>query len=338
MRLEPPRWWYGSRPIDRLTALLLTPASWLYGLAAEARFAFAKSYRSSLPVVCIGNFTVGGAGKTPLAIEVCRILRALGRSPAFLTRGFGGRIEGPHRVDPETDLAGDTGDEALLLARAAPAFVARKRPEGARAIEASGADVIVMDDGFQNPSLAKDLSLIAVDGGAGLGNRAVVPAGPLRAPLAAQLRRADAVIWIGGAPGAIAPRIDASLPLLRAEIAPSGDAEWLRSKRVIAYSGIGRPSKFFATLENLGARVVETRAFPDHHGFTETEARQLLSGASNAKATLVTTEKDWVRIEPSGGVLAELKRASRVVPIKIALGGEDESRLITLLRDMLNRH
>jgi tetraacyldisaccharide 4'-kinase len=337
MRLEPPGWWYGSRPSDRLKAALLAPAAWAYGAAAEARFALAKPYRSHRPVICIGNFTAGGAGKTPLALEIARLIKALGHEPAFLTRGYGGRIEGPYWVKPDADGAGDVGDEALLLARAAPTIVARNRPLGAQAIEAAGAGVIIMDDGFQNPSLEKDLALIVVDATAGIGNGRVLPAGPLRAPLASQMRRASAVVCIGDGAPALSG-LPAAMPILRARIVPRDDASWLRSTAVLAYSGIGRPGKFFATLEELGARIVESVPFPDHHTFTEDEARDLIARAAWREATLVTTEKDWVRIGAATPDLAKLKAESRTLPIKLAIAPEGEAALNLLLTVALARH
>ncbi len=337
MRLEPPSWWYGSHPTDRLKAALLSPAAWAYGAAANARFALAAPYRSALPVICIGNFTVGGGGKTPLAIAIAQMARDLGGSPAFLTRGFGGQIEGPHQVDAASDNAADVGDEALLLARAAPTFVARNRPDGARAIEATAADLIIMDDGFQNPSLFKTLALVAVDAAAGLGNGRVLPAGPLRAPLAAQLRRADAIIAIGG--GGHPPLLDLAgkAAVLRAEIAPSGDVGWLKSTPVLAFCGIARPAKFFSTLASLGAPVIEAIPFPDHHVFTEAEAADLLARASQGGAALVTTEKDWVRIGTGAPALSELRAKSRPLPIAVEIAASSQPILMELLQNTLNK-
>jgi tetraacyldisaccharide 4'-kinase len=268
MRLEPPSWWHGKTPADRLKAALFAPAGFVYGAAAKARFTFAHSYRSRLPVICIGNFTVGGAGKTPLALAVARLLKDVGRTPAFLTRGYGGALAGPHPVDPQRDGPAEVGDEALLLARTAPTVLARARPAGAKAIEALGVDVIIMDDGFQNPSLRKDLALIAVDAGSDFGNGRVFPAGPLRAPLKSQLRRAQAAVLIGEGGSAVARQLG-SLPVIKARLRPAGKIDWLKAELLFAFSGIGRPEKFFATLREHGAQLVESRAFPDHHAFSE---------------------------------------------------------------------
>jgi tetraacyldisaccharide 4'-kinase len=333
MRLEPPSWWHGSSPADRLKAALLWPAGWLYGAAARGRFALAKPYRSRLPVICVGNFTVGGAGKTPLALALAEITRDLGHRPAFLTRGYGGSLAGPHHVESERDSAGEVGDEALLLARAAPTVLARVRPDGAKAIEALDASLIIMDDGFQNPSLEKDVAIIAIDAGVGFGNGLVFPAGPLRAPLDHQRRRAALAVLIGEDGSSV----EAGLPVIKARLRPSEGAEWLRGARVAAFSGIGRPGKFFATLRECGAHLVAAEAFPDHHAFTDAEALALVTKADDLGAILVTTEKDWVRISITSGPLADLKARARTLPVKLVFAGESEAWLRDFIRARLKR-
>jgi tetraacyldisaccharide 4'-kinase len=335
MRLEPPSWWHGRTPADRLKAALFAPAGFVYGTAAKARFTFTQSYRSRLPVICIGNFTVGGAGKTPLALAVARLVRGMGHEPAFLTRGYGGALAGPHKVDPQSDEPAEVGDEALLLARAAPTVLARARPAGAKTIEAVGADVIIMDDGFQNPSLEKDLALIAIDAVSGLGNGRVFPAGPLRAPLGSQLRRAQAAVLIGEGESAIAKQLG-SLPVIKARLRAAGQTEWLRREPLFAFSGIGRPEKFFATLKEHGAQLTGSRAFPDHHAFSEAEALLLIRDAAQASATLVTTEKDWVRLSAATGPLAELKARARVLPVQLDFDGTGEAKLLSLIEGALS--
>ena len=332
MRLEPPSWWHGTKTADRLKAALFTPAGLLYGTAAKARFALSQPYRSKLPVICVGNFTVGGAGKTPLALAIAKLARSLGGQPAFLTRGYGGTFAGPHKVDHGTDGPGQVGDEALLLARVAPTLVSRDRPAGAKAIEAFGADLIIMDDGFQNPSLVKDLSIIAVDATVGFGNGLVFPAGPLRAPLDYQVRRTNAVVVIGEGGKPLVKRLTGQVPVIRARLRPKGDAEWLREQPVFAYSGIGRPEKFFATLSECGATLADARAFPDHHVFTEAEALLLIREAAQAGTALVTTEKDWVRLAAPTGQLAELKARTRVLAIELAFRADGEEEILALLR------
>ena len=335
MRLEQPGWWHGKRPADRLKAALLAPAGFLYGSAAKARFALAKPYRSALPVICVGNFTVGGAGKTPLALAIAAMVEAIGCQPAFLTRGYGGSLAGPHRVELERDSAAEVGDEPLLLARAAPTIVARERLAGAKAIEALGADLIIMDDGFQNPSLVKDLSLIAIDAGAGFGNGHVFPAGPLRAPLRYQIRRAHAAVIIGKGTKHVTRRLGGRLPVIRARLAPYGGSEWLDGQPVFAFCGIGRPRKFFATLAECGAVLAGAEPFPDHHAFTEAEAAQLIRQAAQLNAALVTTEKDWLRISAPAGPLAELKALARPLAVRIAFRRDGETRLQSLIKEML---
>jgi len=331
MRLEPPGWWYGSGAADRFKAALLAPAGLLYGAAVKARFARTAAYRSSLPVICVGNFTVGGAGKTPLALAIARMLATMGRKPAFLTRGYGGRLAGPHVVDGGRDQADDVGDEALLLSRAAPTVLARKRPEGAKTIEALGVDVIIMDDGFQNPSLAKDLAIIVVDDRAGIGNGRVFPAGPLRAPLEFQMERAQAIVRVGSSAGD-RPFSSHGLMTLEARLEPAGETAWLHDAPVVAFSGIGRPAKFFDTLEDCGARLVETRAFPDHHRFSEADAQSLLENATQAGAQLVTTEKDWVRISARSDAFARLRQAARPLPVRLEFHGDGEDQLRRLIQ------
>jgi tetraacyldisaccharide 4'-kinase len=335
MRLEAPFWWYRTAgPL----ALALAPLSHLYARVAEARAARVVPYRSRLPVVCLGNFTAGGGGKTPTAIAVAELLKGLGQRPAFLSRGYGGQRHGPSFVS-EGDSAAEVGDEPLLLARIAPTVLARDRAAGARAIEAAGHGVIVMDDGFQNPGLAKDLSLIVVDAALGLGNGLVLPAGPLRAPLDGQLARADALIVVGegGKAQSLADAFERQgKPVLKAAIVPQGDPRWLGVLPVIGFAGIARPEKFYGTLRNNGARLVQTRSFPDHHVFTEREARALLASASERNAMLVTTEKDWVRLpEDRQTDLGELKFRSRPLPIAIAFA--DEARLKALLEAAITK-
>jgi len=318
MRLKAPFWWYRKQGA---LASALVPLGRLYGNAAEARFAGTDPYRSRLPVICIGNFTSGGGGKTPTAIAVAALLTEMGRKPAFLTRGYGGKSEGPVLVS-KNQSAEIVGDEPLLLAEVAPTMVSADRAAGAKAIEASEADVIVMDDGFQNPGLAKDLSLVVVDAGSGIGNGLVMPAGPLRAPLEAQMARADALVVIGD--GQKAERLSDAFaaqakPVLKARMVPRQDKRWLGVLPVIGFAGIARPEKFFATLRDNGARLIDARAYPDHYRYSERQARSLLKEATDYNAMLVTTEKDWVRLpDDPDSAAGELKHRSRPFSIAIA--------------------
>jgi len=337
MRLEPPRWWYDDT-MPR-AAWALWPVARAYGGIAERRFRKATPYRSALPVICVGNFTMGGAGKTPVALKLAGLLRGQGRQPAFLTRGFGGSERGPYLIDSKADDAGRVGDEPLLLARAAPTVVSRDRPAGARFIEASAApkpDVIVMDDGFQNPTLAKDFCLVVVDGGAGIGNGRVFPLGPLRAPLDAQLSRADAVVILGGADAPSFAGEDklkrSGLPLWRAEIVPTVEAV-LRERPVLAFCGIGRPAKFFDTLRAVGVAVAGARAFPDHHPYSDADAQALLAEARSLGAHLVTTEKDRARLRGGAGALSELYETAAALPIGVRFAADDEAALLAALAE-----
>lgn len=322
MTLRSPRWWYGK---PGAVSSALTPVATLYSHLAERRAQRLPVYSSHLPVICIGNFTVGGSGKTPTAIAVAELLKMAGERPAFLTRGYGGKTLGPKRVTPEMDAA-DVGDEPLLLAQHAPTVVAADRQQGARVTETLDASVIVMDDGFQNPSLTKDLSLVVLDAKSGIGNGLVMPAGPLRAPLEPQIDKADALIVIGeGAKGAaIAERFTAAGKLvLKARFQPTQDTRWLSVLPAIAFAGIAQPKKFFDTLGQAGARIEETRSFPDHHRYTEKQAQQLLNDAQSKSCMLVTTEKDWVRLpEDRDTPQGELKFRSRPLPVAIKIGDE----------------
>ncbi len=272
MRLDEPGWWYGSGRREELVARLLAPLGELYGSVLQSRFEGHGPYASRLPVICIGNFTAGGTGKTPLALFVMNYLTSLGESPVCLTRGYGGSVAGPAWVARGASTAREVGDEPLLLARAGPTLVARDRKAGARLIEEeqAPASVIVMDDGMQNPELKKDLVLAVVDGSRGLGNGRVIPAGPLRAPLEFQAGLVDCVVVNGAggehayAEGSVIDRLKRSFPgpVLAAEVAPVGDVEWLKAAPVVAYAGIGSPDRFFQLLADLGAEHHRAQSVP----------------------------------------------------------------------------
>jgi tetraacyldisaccharide 4'-kinase len=271
-----------------LLAAALAPLGFAYGASVAFKARHAKAFDSGLPVICVGNLTAGGSGKTPLAIAIAELLRAKGHKPYFLTRGYGGSERGPAMAS-RGHSAAVMGDEALLLARTAPTIVARDRAAGARLAQEKGATVLVMDDGHQNFSLRKSLSLVVVDAQAGFGNGYQIPAGPLREPVAQGLARADAVILVGdGAPDLGGYKG----PVLRAHLKPDGEA--FAGKPVFAFAGIGRPEKFAASLEDSGAQLCGSCFFPDHHPYTEDEITQLRAVAGDA--TLVTTEKDFVRL------------------------------------------
>lgn len=344
MPLDEPSWWY--LPKRSLVARALSPLARLYAWRAAARLTRRAPYRSRLPVVCVGNFTAGGTGKTPLSIHLAHRLLTLGERPAFLTRGYGGRHAGPHWVDPERDSAADVGDEPLLLARHAPTLIARDRRAGAIAIEGSENDptVIVMDDGLQNPALAKDLSIAIVDGVRGVGNGEVIPAGPLRLPLDVQLHLADAILVnlppLAGDATAAETRADILRerlrrdfpgPVLAARTEPVGDLDWLRRQPLLAYAGIANPDRFFAAIERCGGSIAARVAYKDHHAFTDAEAAALLDRATALGALLVTTEKDLARLARSGAARQHLMQATRTFAIGLTVSPEEAARLDELL-------
>lgn len=299
---------------------MLAPAGALYGVASGLRGAVTRGARVGAPVICVGNLVAGGAGKTPVAISISRILAAAGRAPHLLSRGYGGRLAGPVRVDPQIHTAGDVGDEPLLLAGAAPTWVSRDRAAGARAAVTAGADAIVMDDGFQNPGLAKDLSLVVVDAVYGFGNRRVIPAGPLRESLARGLQRADAVVVLGdGDVGGIEART-----VLRARLVPDDAAAAdLKGRKLLAFAGIGRPQKFFDTLAAAGGDIAGTKVFPDHYAYPDAAIAGLLARADAEDLLPVTTAKDFVRIPE------QYREKIAVLPVTVAW--EDETALRALL-------
>jgi tetraacyldisaccharide 4'-kinase len=317
-----------------LAATLLRPFAAAYGAVAAQRLQ-GRGERAGIPVVCIGDPTLGGAGKTPAALTTARLLAAAGERPVFLTRGYGGRLAGPVLVDASRHSAADVGDEPLLLARAFPTVVAHDRVDGAGLARASGAGVIVMDDGFQNPSLIKDCAVLVVDAGRGIGNGLVFPAGPLRAPFERQLEHAHAILPIGAGTGAesvIGAAGRQNISVFRARFEPRPDAVTaLRERPVMAFAGIGDPEKFFATLAAAGIDARVKHRFPDHYAYTEGDASRLLGEAARLCLLPVTTEKDFVRLGGSGA-LAELRAATRTLPITLALDDEESFGAFVLRR------
>ncbi len=308
---------------DGLLPRLLAPAAAVYAAATARRLA-RPSWHAPVPVICCGNATAGGAGKTTLALDLGA--RLAGRRVAFLTRGHGGLVQGVHRVDAARDDAATVGDEALLLAQCAPAWVAADRAAGARAAVADGAGVLVMDDGLQNPGLAKDLSFLVVDGGAGFGNGRIIPSGPLREPVAAAAARCSAAVLIGEDRSGVCHALPPALPVLRADLEQQ-DTEGLTGRRVFAFAGIGIPEKFFAGLRGAGVVLVGAEAFADHHLYTAGEIERLLAGAEAAGALSVTTPKDAVRLSPG------LRARVRVVGVRLVW--RDPAALDALLAGVL---
>lgn len=288
-----PRFWRDEGVASRL----LAPLGALYGAVAARRLRQSPS-RAALPTIVIGGLTAGGDGKTPLALALASRLTAMGARPALLTRGYGRILcdDAPLLVDPAHHAASDVGDEALLLARAAPTIVCADRMAGSRLAADIGASVLVLDDGFHSRALAPDLTFLAIDADYGAGNGYCLPAGPLRAPLGAQLAMADALVTIGDGPAAANVLRAFSGTVLRARLAPDpAIARTLDGVRVVAFAGIARAEKFFDSLRMLGAEVAATRAYADHHVYTQREINELKMLALTQHARLITTEKDAAR-------------------------------------------
>src|ERR1700722_16995034 len=328
---EPPFW---HRPPSRISPLLM-PLGAVYGLVAGHRLQ-RQGFDAGIPVLCVGNYHVGGAGKTPTVLALTKLLRGLGETPVVLSRGYGGRLHGPVRVDPERHVAADVGDEPLMLAQTVPVAVARDRVDGVALAKSQGASVILMDDGFQNPAIAKDASLIVIDGDRGLGNARVFPAGPLRAPLPPQLERTDALIVVGD--GTAAATVAAAVaargkPVLSARLTPeAASVASLRGRRALAFAGIGDPGRFFRTLRTAGIEIVRERAFPDHHPFSDSEIEALIAEAKRDALALVTTEKDLARLRKAGGLPA---LAKDIVPFKVTLEFDDAAGLRKFVSERL---
>jgi len=298
--MRAPRFWARPPAAPGWQAHLLAPLAWLWTLATGLRVARPPAARLRVPVICVGNLTVGGAGKTPTVIALVEYLRARGRVAHVVSRGHGGSLIGPVLVEERVHSAAEVGDEPLLLAAFGPVWVARDRAAAGHAAAAAGAEVVVMDDGFQNPSLARDLSILVIDADFGFGNGRVMPAGPLREPVPSGVARADLVLAIGPEPRrdrllAEWPELE-GLPLLAGKLVPLATGMDWRGLRALAFAGIGRPEKFFATLRGLGVDLAGTRGFADHAPYSIALVARLEAEARSKRAQLVTTEKDAVRL------------------------------------------
>ena len=327
---EPAFWWRQAG----LTASLLAPFGLVYGAVAAKRMARAGT-RAKIPVLCVGNFTLGGTGKTPTVIRLAQMLTDVGERPFCLTRGYGGTVAGPKRVDPHDDVAAKVGDEALLLAHTAPTLVARDRVAGAEIAHAQGATVLVLDDGLQNPSLAKDLTLAVIDARRGVGNRCIFPAGPLRAPLAAQLARTDALLVVGdgGAATDIVKLVrERRLPVFHGRLVPDHAAvAALKGRKVLAFAGIGDPGKFFATTEAAGIAIAARREFSDHYRYTAEDAGELIMDAEHNGLALLTTEKDRARMA-GDQLLHALAARAHTLPVTMVVDEADELRRLVMAK------
>lgn len=332
--MREPAFW--QRPQSRKSRLL-QPLATLYGAIAARRLG-RSGLRAGVPVVCVGNYHLGGAGKTPTVLALSRILRELGETPVVLSRGYGGTRRGPVVVDPSVHTAAEVGDEPVMLAAHVPVVVARRRRDGVAPARSRHASVILMDDGFQSPALKKDAALIVVDSVRGIGNGCVFPAGPLRAPLPAQLARTDALILIGeGHAGReLAAAVAASgKPVLAAAFRPDpAVVARLQGHRVLAFAGIGDPERFFATLRASRIEVAQEQAFPDHHPFSAREIERLVARAKRESLTLVTTEKDLVRLNGEARLSSFVQL---IVPFPVTLHFAEAARVRALLCHRLRK-
>ncbi len=334
MKLSTPRWWYVRDDQQRrggmlAVRMLLTPVSWIWAAVTARRIARASPLDVGVPVICVGNLTVGGVGKTPVVRALAERLAGKGKAVHLLSRGYGGKLAGPVRVDPATHTAADVGDEPLMLARDYPVWVARDRAAGALAAAQAGAQVVVMDDGHQNPSVKKTLSLVVVDGETRgedwpFGDGRVFPAGPMREPLATGLGRADGVLVL--LPNDL-PQADTGLvallkgpPLLTGHLAPAAPPP---KGPQVGFAGIGKPWKVERALQAAGCDLKDFAPFPDHAAYDEATLKALADRASLFNAGLVTTEKDWVRLPPAW--------QARVTPWPVAAVFDDQAALDDLL-------
>ncbi|MEX3007154.1 tetraacyldisaccharide 4'-kinase [Hoeflea sp. TYP-13] len=311
----PPFWWTRSD----WRAWMLFPASWIYGAVARTRMENAARIEVDAPVICIGNFTVGGAGKTPTALALATAAKKAGHKPGFLSRGYRGNLRTTTIVDSAQHNARDVGDEPLLLAEKAMTVVTPDRLEGAKRLLEQGADFIIMDDGFQSAAICFDFALLVVDATRGIGNGHVIPGGPVRAPMLDQMRNASALLVIGE--GTAADRVirsagRAAKPVYAGRLRVLKPRSF-KGKRVLAFAAIGNPEKFFDSLRSAGAHIEVERGYGDHHEFTEDEAADLLDLAAKNKLEIITTSKDMARLKDGRGRIAELAVKSRVLQVQL---------------------
>jgi len=318
-RLQTPSFWNDNT----LLSQILSPLAWLYGKVVLFKSRNPKSKKVDVPIICVGNIIVGGAGKTPVAIAIAKILLKSGLNVHFLTRGYKGRLAGPIAVDPKIHNFEDVGDEALLLSKISKTWVSHNRYLGAKAASKADAQVIIMDDGLQNSSVFKSLSFLVIDGSYGFGNKKLIPAGPLREKVEHAIKRADAAIIIGEDKKNIADKIGSKIRVIRGKIIVNRKYHSLKNKTCLAFCGIGIPEKFFSTLKNIGVTIKKKYIFPDHHKYSDKTIDGILKTAKTLKAVPVTTEKDFMRLPK--------KFLMKVKTVPIEIEWEEKRELVKLL-------
>ncbi len=331
MMRTPPFWYRTSEREDRLAATVLSPAGFVYGWALRKRFDFYYPVPLAKPVICVGNMVAGGAGKTPVVMSLVGLLQEAGYNPHILTRGYGGAEGGPLQVSPGRDTPADVGDESLLLVEKAPTWVSANRPLGAQAAIDSGASLIIMDDGFQNPSIHKDFALVVIDGAVGFGNGKIFPAGPLREEIAFGFSRAHAAVIVGEDKAGVAATVKkyADIPIFNATLKPDAGNPDLFGKQVFAFAGIGRPEKFRASLIAAGAMIEGWGSYPDHFAYVEDDLKELVAAAEAKNAIIVTTAKDHVRLP------ASLK--PKITKFSVLLEWQDQTAVVAAITDHLKK-
>ena len=323
MPLKTPKFWLGMN----WQSILLFPLSFIWRLGHYLRQKNVKPEKINVPIICVGNLTVGGSGKTPVVITLCRFLSGIGKSPSVLTRGFGGNKKGPIFVNTNIHQTSDVGDEPLMMAHSLDVCVSRNRPSGAKHIITNiKTDCIVMDDGLQNPTLEKDLKVAVFDGKFGIGNGLLLPAGPMRERLEEGLQNVDVVVFNGEDETNLTRKIPSNIPVFTGELRPDDEIiEVMKNRRVYGFAGIGNPSRFFKTLNSIGANVVGEAHFADHHPYTDTDMTQLNQEANQAGSELVTTQKDWMRLP------AKWRDRVLIVPVRIHFSASDTIKLVSYL-------
>lgn len=325
--MRAPNFW--DRKTDGILPTILRPLGCVVAGISNMRRKAVAPWRAPVPVICVGNLVAGGAGKTPVALDLIARLKVQGVDVHVVTRGYGGAELGPVQVDLLNHTSAQVGDEPLLLAQAAPTWVAKDRRQGVEACVKAGAQIVIMDDGFQNPSVEKDLSLLVVDGGYGFGNARVMPAGPLRETVPVGLARADAVVLLGPDEADVWGRVQRlgfkNLSVIRAKLEAVGNIDDLKGEKVFAFAGIGRPEKFFNTLEEIGCKLVGCRSFDDHHPYSDAELLSILADALDTP--VFTTAKDHVRLSPD--------YRKRIHVLEIALKWKQDNEIDALIAPLI---